>query len=58
MYIPAWRVLEKAILQKHVLTIPDPDENRTKICLHTVPLLFCIKSLRHIECIAYYRSSY
>jgi hypothetical protein len=57
MNIPAWRILEKAILEKDILTILKSDKYRTEISLHTLPLLVSRKALRHIECVADYRTS-
>ena len=52
MDVPAWRILEEAVLEKHILAIPDADEHRTEVCLDAVPFLFCSQTLRNIECIA------
>ena len=56
MDIPAWRVLEKAVFEKDILTFLETYHHRTQICLHAVPFLFSGKALRDIERVADNRS--
>ena len=58
MNIPAWRILEKTILKKNVLTFFKTNEYRTEISLYALPLLIRSEALRHIERVADYRSTY
>jgi hypothetical protein len=54
MDVPARRILEQAVLKKHILTIHEAYHHRTEVSLDTIPFLFSFQTLRHIECITDY----